>query len=71
MENSFRASSATPHWFLACIKEYFYQLMFWRNVCDTHLYLLLQVVPDAHAQLVELVVLLGQTHGGVFSIPGR
>ena len=32
------------------------------------LYLLLQVVSNAHAQLVELVPLLSQAHSGVFSV---
>ena len=34
-----------------------------------HLYLLLEVVPDPHAQLVELVPLLGQAHRAVLRVP--
>jgi hypothetical protein len=34
-----------------------------------HLDLLLEVVPDAHAQLIELIPLLGQSHCAVLRIP--
>ena len=33
------------------------------------LYLLLQVVPDPHAQLIELIILLGQANSGVLRVP--
>ena len=34
-----------------------------------HLDLLLEVVPDPHAELVELVPLLGQAYDTVLSVP--